>query len=77
MERLAAEGSFAPPRLASLEAVADAAIGDPRGRVLVDLWDVERLFDCAACGPRRAARLGEMNLAQARLPAVLCDACGR
>ena len=39
-------------------------IGLQRGRVLVDLWDIEKLFDCPRCGPARAARLREMNQTQ-------------
>jgi radical SAM enzyme (TIGR01210 family) len=75
MEQLAEAGDFAPPRLASMERVLAATVGDARGRVFMDLWDVERFFDCPRCGPARAARLREMNYAQCRLPPVGCD-CG-
>lgn len=73
MESLAAQGEFEPPRIASLEQVLEAGLAMNRGRVFVDLWDVERFFDCQACGPARAARLREMNLSQAELPPVVCD----
>ena len=56
MEELLRAGHFAPPRLASLEQVLAWGIELRRGRVFADLWDVERLFDCAGCGPARAER---------------------
>jgi radical SAM enzyme (TIGR01210 family) len=75
MERLHAAGEFGPPRLSSLEETLDLGLALKRGRVFVDLWDVERFYDCPACGPARAARLREMNLSQHRLPPIVCDAC--
>jgi hypothetical protein len=75
MERLQAKGQFAPPALASLERVLEAGLGMRRGRVLADLWDVERGFDCPRCGPARAERLRQMNLLQQVLPRTVCD-CG-
>ena len=72
MERLQAAGDFSPPKLASLERVLDECLDRTRGRVTVDLWDVQRLFDCPACGPARAERLRRMNLTQTRLPPVPC-----
>ncbi|MBI3864206.1 MAG: radical SAM protein [Planctomycetia bacterium] len=73
LDRLAAEGDFAPPRLASLEAMLERGIALARGRVLVDLWDIERLFQCPHCGLRRAERLRHMNLSQRILPPIDCD----
>lgn len=73
MERLRSAGSFAPPRLAALEAVAEAAVGDARGRVFVDLWDAERFSNCPRCGPARIARLAAINLTQTVPPRVECD----
>lgn len=76
MDRLRLRGEFAPPRLASLEAVLDAGLQMARGRVFVDLWDVERFCDCPHCGPPRAERLRQMNLSQRPRPRVVCDRCG-
>lgn len=73
MDELQRDGRFAPPRLASLEHVLEAGIRLGRGRVFVDLWDAERLAECARCGPRRIERLRQMNLAQQILPSILCD----
>lgn len=75
MEQLAAQGAFAPPRLASLERVLQDGINLKRGRVFVDLWDAEKLADCATCGPARIERLRQMNLCQAVLPPIACH-CG-
>ena len=74
MQQLQADGLFAPPTLHSLETVLEESLGnDPPGRVFVDLWDIEKLFDCPRCGPARADRLRQMNFAQQFLPPVRCD----
>jgi len=66
-------GEFRPPRLSSLEAVLAFGIGLGRGRAFVDLWDVEKLFDCPRCGPARARRLGAMQRSPVVLPPIACD----
>ncbi len=77
MELLSREGRFSPPRLAALEETLDRGLALAgqlnRGRVFVDLWDVERFYDCPSCGPQRAARLRQMNLSQRILPAIPCS----
>src|SRR5262245_36951217 len=73
MERLEREGQFAPPRMASLEAILERGLALDRGRVLVDLWDVERFQNCPRCGPARSDRLRQMNLSQQVLPAISCS----
>lgn len=77
MEQLQYEGAFSPPRLLSLERVLEEGlrIGQGRGRVFVDLWDVESMFSCPRCGPARRGRLEQMNLTQTIPPSVCCD-CG-
>ena len=77
MEQLQTAGQFAPPRLESLESVLAAGLAMQRGRVFVDLWDVEKLFHCPHCGPARRERLRAMNLSQKELPEVTCGFCGR
>jgi radical SAM enzyme (TIGR01210 family) len=72
LELLERDGRFSPPRLASLENTLARGIALGRGRVFVDLWDVERLYTCPVCGPARRVRLQEMNLTQAILPAIKC-----
>lgn len=75
MEDLQRQGLFTPPQLASLERVLAEGLARRRGRVFVDLWDVEKFYDCLDCGPARKARLQAMNLTQQIQPAVACG-CG-
>ena len=76
MEALAAAGEFAPPALSLLEDAAAYGLGLRRGRVFTDLWNVKRGTECAECFDARVARLREMNLCQALIAAVNCEACG-
>ncbi|MCH7990385.1 MAG: radical SAM protein, partial [Planctomycetes bacterium] len=75
MEQLQTTGEFAPPKLSSLEEALEQGIGMQQGRVFVDLWDVERFFDCSQCGPKRAERLQRMNLSQEITSRISCH-CG-
>jgi radical SAM enzyme (TIGR01210 family) len=76
MEQGVEEGWFAPPKLWSLERVLNEALGWGRGRVLADLWDLERFSDCAVCFRARRERLERLNLGQRPEPDVHCRACG-
>lgn len=76
MEQLGAATQFAPPVLRSLEQSLEAGLAIGAGRVFVDLWDVERLFDCPVCAPARAERMARMNLSQQIEPPVACGRCG-
>ena len=76
MDTLEERGDFSPPDLAALEDAAALALALRHGRVLADLWDLERFSRCGACFAPRANRLRAMNLAQAVLPPVSCSACG-
>jgi archaeosine synthase beta-subunit len=77
METLAVRGQFAPPSLATVEAVAHYGIGLQRGRVFADLWDIRNApHPCPACYEVRIARLQQMNLNQI-IPALIeCATCG-
>jgi archaeosine synthase beta-subunit len=77
LEALASEGLFRAPTLADVERSADLALAhaNDRGRVFVDLWDVERFAVCSDCLAARRARLHRTNLEQRRLPPVLCPRC--
>ncbi|HEX5442352.1 MAG TPA: radical SAM protein [Pirellulales bacterium] len=75
MDQLHAAGEFAPPALPSLERSLAEGLALNQGRVLVDLWDIERLFDCPTCSPARADRLSRMNLSQTIEPPVTCERC--
>ncbi len=72
LDRLAQDGLFAPPRLSSIEQVLEDGLRMGRGRVFMDLWDIERFFDCARCGPARRTRLERMNRTQTVLLPVRC-----
>ena len=76
MDALEERGDFSPPDLAALEEAAVSALALRRGRVLADLWDLERFSRCDACFAARANRLRAMNLAQAVPPPVSCRVCG-
>lgn len=76
MEALAAQGQFAPPSLNAMEAAQEYGLGLRQGRVFGDLWDVERLYECA-CSPARAERIASMNRTQTIPPPVACESvCG-
>jgi archaeosine synthase beta-subunit len=75
MEQLQAAGSFAPPRLESLEETLEYGLGLRAGRVFADLWDIEKLFQCPLCGIDRARRLDSMNLTQTIPPPIQCADC--
>ena len=73
MEDLLRTGAFSPPDIRSLETVLESGLGMKRGRVFADLWDAERFFRCADCGPARHDRLRRMNLTQEVPPPVSCN----
>jgi archaeosine synthase beta-subunit len=74
METLAAMGSFRAPDLDEIERSFALALthAQGRGRVFVDLWDLERVADCPQCFAQRRDRLRTMNLDQTLLPAPVC-----
>jgi radical SAM enzyme (TIGR01210 family) len=76
MESLQAQGLFAPPSLASVEQVFAEGIAMGRGRVFLDLWDIERSMPCQRCAASRRERLHHMNLSQQVLPPIECDCQG-
>jgi radical SAM enzyme (TIGR01210 family) len=77
LEALAAQGDFAAPRIATLEACLEYGLRLKQGRVFADVWDLERFSTCGVCYGARAARLKQMNLRQRILDRVDCPACER
>lgn len=75
LERLAAQEQFREPKLASLEEVMQAGLelANGRGRVFVDLWDLQRFSTCDSCLDARRERLHRMNLEQQSLPTITCS----
>jgi archaeosine synthase beta-subunit len=76
MELLAASGEFTPPRLKVVEDAMDYGVRLKRGRVFVDLWDMQKSSGCEHCYASRIARLQTMNLEQTVLDSIECDRCG-
>lgn len=72
MEKLREEGEYVPPKLSALEEVFDRALEINRGRVFVDLWDLEKFSECDTCFKSRKERLQGMNLRQEILTSVKC-----
>ena len=68
---------FVPPRLPDVERSFALALNHARhrGRVFVDLWDLDRLASCGNCLGERSSRLHDMNLTQQVLPEHPCDEC--
>ncbi|MCH7493928.1 radical SAM protein [bacterium] len=75
LEALAAQGQWQAVSLGLLEEAFELARQRTKAVVQVDLWDLERLTDCKACGPDRVARLQRMNLSAARQAPVRCADC--
>jgi radical SAM enzyme (TIGR01210 family) len=67
MERLASQGLFAPPSIASLEAALEYGITLGRGRVFADLWKIDALVT-SGCSAERVRRLEVMNWTQTVVP---------
>lgn len=76
MEALQAIGSFAPPRLSTVEAALRYGLCLEKGRVFVDLWDIDLVPSCPQCRSLRVERLRRINLSQAIEPTVGCALCG-
>jgi radical SAM enzyme (TIGR01210 family) len=77
LDALATAGAFRAPRLEDIERSLESALtrAAGRGRVFVDLWDLERFARCPHCIASRRARLHAMNLGQRHLPAPSCPHC--
>ncbi len=70
MEDLAAHGEFEPPSLDAMEDVFDYALGERRGRVFLDLWDIEKVAGGVPDAKARVQRLARINLSQRVEPRV-------
>jgi radical SAM enzyme (TIGR01210 family) len=73
-EALAAAGLFRAPDLDDIERTFALALthASGRGRVFVDLWDIDRFAQCECCRAPRCSRLQAMNLEQKVLPSSTC-----
>lgn len=77
LETLAQQGLFRAPRLTDIERSLELAYRHfrGRGRIFVDLWELDRLSNCACCFDGRRDRLHAMNLEQRLLPEIQCRHC--
>jgi radical SAM enzyme (TIGR01210 family) len=68
---------FRAPDLACIERSLELSLvhAGGRGRVFVDLWDLERFATCAQCLAPRRRRLHAMNLEQQAARQFRCTAC--
>ncbi len=55
-----------------MEETLEHGLCSRRGRTFIDLWDIERFYECKDCDPLRAERLRGMNLSQTVPPRVEC-----
>jgi radical SAM enzyme (TIGR01210 family) len=76
LEALAREGLFVEPTLTQLEMAVAEARPLKRGRLLADLWDLERFRRCPRCFAARRRRLERFNHTQRLGPPVACPQCG-
>jgi archaeosine synthase beta-subunit len=76
IDALADAGMFRKPDLDDIERRFALALerGRHRGRVFVDLWDLDRFATCSGCLEARRERMHAMNLEQRALPPVFCSA---
>jgi radical SAM enzyme (TIGR01210 family) len=76
MDALATDDEFRAPALEDIERSLALALShaDGRGRVFVDVWDLERFSHCPDCLAGRRGRLECMNLEQRVLPPYSCPA---
>jgi len=70
-------GLFRTPVLDDIERSIELSLvhARGRGRVFVDLWDLERFASCPQCLASRRKRLHAMNLQQHVVPQLGCSAC--
>jgi hypothetical protein len=75
METLAADGSFRRPSLEDIERSVELshARAGHRGRLFVDLWNLEQFSECPTCLDARRDRLHTMNLEQRIAPPIVCE----
>lgn len=75
LETLAEQGLFTPPTLELIETVVDDGLALKRGRLFVDLWDLEKFSRCSNCFAPRMQRLRRMNLQQVTEVRTHCALC--
>ncbi|QDT43023.1 hypothetical protein Pan241w_31190 [Gimesia alba] len=64
LEQLQEREQFSPPQLASIETTLAACLNLKRGRVFMDLWDLEQQYQTESNLHARLQQLRQMNLTQ-------------
>ena len=73
LDQLQDSGKFTTTTIHSMEEVLERGLELNRGRVFMDLWDVENFYRCNSCGEQRAARIHKMNTTQLITDSVNCE----
>ena len=73
LDQLQETGKFATTTINSMEEVLERGLELKRGRVFIDLWDVEQFYRCKSCSEQRAARIHQMNTTQTVTNPVVCQ----
>ena len=76
LDQLQKQGEFTPPNLKSMEGALVAGLGMNRGRVFMDLWDVQQFVTCHRCSSDRQNRILQMNQTQTVIQGDDCGDCG-
>lgn len=76
LDQLQKRGDFTPPNLKSMESALAVGLGMNRGRVFMDLWDVQQFVTCQRCSSDRQTRILQMNQTQTVIQGDDCGDCG-
>jgi len=76
LDQLQKRGDFTPPNLKSMESALVAGLAMNRGRVFMDLWDVQQFVTCHRCSSDRQNRILQMNQTQTVIQGDDCGDCG-
>jgi archaeosine synthase beta-subunit len=75
LDQLQKRGDFTPPNLKSMESALAVGLGMNRGRVFMDLWDVQQFVTCHRCSSDRQTRILQMNQTQTVIQGDDCGDC--
>lgn len=75
LDQLQKRGDFTPPNLKSMESALAVGLGMNRGRVFMDLWDVQQFVTCHHCSSDRQTRILQMNQTQTVIQGDDCGDC--
>lgn len=73
LDQMQETGKFTTTTINAMEEVLERGLELKRGRVFMDLWDVEQFYRCKSCSEQRAARIHQMNTTQTITKPVVCQ----